>query len=79
MARVRSIPSGELPPDLAGCLRILKTGTVRAVDVAEVNSHPFLNNSGLGLYPSLVTLRERREAATLPKRTWNWRSSPCRS
>ena len=49
-----------LPPDLASCVRLLKTGTVRAVDAAEVNGRAFLNNSGLGVYPSMVTQREKR-------------------
>ena len=49
-----------LPPDLASCVKVLKTGAVRAVDAAEVNGHVFLNNSGLGVYPSMVTQREKR-------------------
>ena len=49
----------KLPLDLAGAVRTLKTGTVRSVDLAEVNGRAFINNSGLGLYASLVTQREK--------------------
>jgi len=43
-----------LPMDLAGAVRTVLTGRVRAVDVGEVNGQVFLNNSSLGLYPQLV-------------------------
>jgi len=56
-----------LPPGLAACIQVLKTGTARAVDAAEVNGHPFLNNSGLGVYPSMVTRREKRRRFGLHK------------
>jgi diacylglycerol kinase family enzyme len=49
----------KLPLDLEGAVRNLKTGSVRAVDLAEVNGRTFVNNSGLGLYPSMVKQRER--------------------
>ena len=32
-----------------------------AVDVGDVNCHIFVNNSGLGLYPAIVRLREKRQ------------------
>lgn len=50
----------KIPLELEAAVANLKTGTVRAVDVAEVNGRIFLNNSGLGLYPAMVTLREKR-------------------
>jgi diacylglycerol kinase family enzyme len=31
------------------------------VDVGEVNGHVFINNSSLGLYPSIVRVREKRQ------------------
>ncbi len=49
----------KLPLDLEGAVRNLRTGAVRAVDLAEVNGRAFVNNSGLGLYPSMVKQRER--------------------
>src|SRR5580704_6995821 len=57
----------KLPLNLAGAVRTLKTGTVRSVDVAEVNGRAFINNSGLGLYASLVTQREKRQRLGQPK------------
>ncbi len=37
----------------------LARGNVQKLDVAEVNSQVFVNNSSIGLYPSLVRERER--------------------
>ena len=47
-----------LPADLSAAARVLANGRVRAVDVAEVNGHFFLNNSSAGLYPRMVERRE---------------------
>jgi len=49
-------------------LELLVTGETRMVDVGEVNGHVFLNNSSLGLYPTLVSQREREEQ--LGKSRW---------
>ena len=49
-----------LPLDLEGAARALLAGRVTRVDAAEVNGRVFVNNSGLGLYPSIVRERERR-------------------
>jgi diacylglycerol kinase family enzyme len=57
----------KLPLDLHACIQILKNGVVHAVDVAEVNGHIFLNNSGLGLYPAMVARREKGRALGQPK------------
>lgn len=43
-----------IPLDLAGAVRTILAGRVRAVDVGEVNGQLFLNNSSLGAYPQLV-------------------------
>jgi len=59
----------KLPLDLDGAVRNLKTGIVRLIDVAEVNGHTFINNSGLGLYPVMVTRREKRRRR-LGERKW---------
>jgi hypothetical protein len=40
---------------------------VRSVDIGEVNGRAFINNSGLGLYASLVTQREKRRHLGQPK------------
>lgn len=47
--------------DLAEAIRTLREGRPRSVDVATVNDRVFLNNSSLGLYPSLVRYREHQE------------------
>src|SRR5437899_12483542 len=56
----------KLPLDLEGAVRNLRTGAVRAVDVAEVNGRAFVNNSGLSLYLSMV--QEREECRRLAPR-----------
>jgi diacylglycerol kinase family enzyme len=49
-----------IPLGLEAALGVLATGMVRRVDVADVNGRPFVNNSALGLYPALVTDRDRQ-------------------
>ncbi|MFN2386979.1 MAG: diacylglycerol kinase family protein [Thermoanaerobaculia bacterium] len=50
-----------IPTDLEGAARILREGPARAVDVGEVNGKIFLNNSSLGLYPTIVRHREEQQ------------------
>jgi diacylglycerol kinase family enzyme len=50
-----------IPLDLDAAIHTLASGRVATVDVAEVNGVTFLNNSGLGLYPVIVQLRELRQ------------------
>ncbi len=50
-----------IPLDLAGAVRTISAGHTAQVDVGEVNGRIFLNNSGLGLYPSMVNQREKRQ------------------
>jgi diacylglycerol kinase family enzyme len=47
-----------LPLDLAGAAARIAAGRIIAVDVGEVNGRIFLNNSSIGLYPSIVKLRD---------------------
>lgn len=51
----------RIPLDLEGAVRTISAGHSVAIDVGEVNGRIFLNNSGLGLYPSLVNQREQRQ------------------
>lgn len=51
----------NIPLDLAGAVRTIGAGHTVEVDVGEVNGRIFLNNSGLGLYPSMVNQREKRQ------------------
>ncbi len=45
--------------DLDGAVADLVRGEVRVVDVGEVNDRVFVNNSALGVYPAMVSVRER--------------------
>jgi diacylglycerol kinase family enzyme len=49
----------NIPMDLAAAAEVVATGRQAQVDAGEVNGRLFLNNSSLGLYPSLVERRDR--------------------
>lgn len=51
----------KLPLDPTEALGVIERGHVQAVDVGEVNGRLFLNNSSLGLYPGIVTRRDRQQ------------------
>jgi YegS/Rv2252/BmrU family lipid kinase len=51
----------KIPFDLEAAAHTIVTGHTIAVDVAEVNNRIFLNNSSLGLYPTIVRERQKRE------------------
>jgi diacylglycerol kinase family enzyme len=64
------LPSGTLnhfardigvPEDPAAAVRIALGGKARAVDVGEVNGRIFINNAGIGLYPTIVRRREKQQ------------------
>jgi diacylglycerol kinase family enzyme len=48
-----------IPVELEAAVRLLAGGTVRALDVGEVNGEIFVNNSVLGFYPPVVRVRDR--------------------
>ena len=48
-----------LPNDLAGAARALTDAELRTIDVGEVNGRVFVNNSVLGVYPTMVAERDR--------------------
>lgn len=48
-----------LPDDMDAAAAGIVGGTERAVDVAEVNGEIFVNNSALGVYPAMVSARDR--------------------
>ena len=56
-----------LPLDLAEAVHVAARGTVRRVDVGQVNGRVFLNNSSIGVYPKVVELRNRWESTGLGK------------
>lgn len=51
-----------IPLDLQEAAHNLLSGYPRKIDVGEVNSRIFLNNSSLGLYPSIVREREKQQS-----------------
>jgi diacylglycerol kinase family enzyme len=50
----------RIPMDLPSAVQVLADGRMRQVDVAEVNGRAFINNCSIGLYPHLVTRRDRQ-------------------
>lgn len=51
----------QIPLDLEGAVQTISAGRTIEVDFAEVNGRIFLNNSSLGLYPSIVREREKKQ------------------
>lgn len=51
----------QIPLEFDQALENLFSGSAVAIDVAEVNERFFLNNSSLGLYPTLVHEREKQQ------------------
>ena len=51
----------HIPLDLGAAVRNVIAGHVIRVDVGEVNDRIFLNNSSLGIYPSIVLDREQQQ------------------
>jgi len=58
----------HIPLDLEGAARTIIAGYSIKVDVGEVNQRIFVNNSSLGLYPSIV--RQREKVQSLGYRKW---------
>jgi YegS/Rv2252/BmrU family lipid kinase len=51
----------KIPLDVEAAARVCLEGHEASVDVGEVNDRIFLNNSSLGLYPSIVRHREKQQ------------------
>ena len=60
----------RIPDDLEGAVRTLAGGRNLRIDAGEVNGRIFINNSSLGLYPSLVHHREQQQMR-LGRSKWN--------
>ena len=56
-----------IPLELEEAIQVILDGVSCRVDVGEVNGRVFLNNSSLGVYPTIVRLRERYQAGGLGK------------
>ncbi len=50
-----------IPLDLGGASQAIISNHIARVDVGEVNGRIFLNNSSIGLYPSIVHRRQQNE------------------
>jgi len=50
----------RIPLKIEEAAALIGSGSVREVDVAEVNGRTFINNSAIGLYPLMVIDRDRR-------------------
>lgn len=57
----------KIPTDIAEAIKIIVAGHVQSIDVGDVNGHIFVNNSSIGLYPSVVKLRESLQRTGLSK------------
>ena len=51
----------KIPSELEAAAQTIVAGHTTDVDVAEVNNRIFVNNSSLGLYPTIVRERQKRE------------------
>jgi len=51
----------HIPLELEAAVETIVDGHIANVDLGEVNGHVFVNNSSLGLYPSIVRERERQQ------------------
>jgi diacylglycerol kinase family enzyme len=58
----------HIPLDVDAAARTIAAGRFRAIDVGEVNGRFFVNNSSLGLYPTVV--REREHEQRLGRSKW---------
>jgi len=56
-----------IPTDLPKAVDTIAGGRVARVDMGRVNDHLFINNSSIGVYPDIVTLREQLRAGGYPK------------
>ena len=51
----------HIPLDLEGAVKTIAAGQAIEIDVGEVNDRIFVNNSSLGLYPSIVRERQKQQ------------------
>lgn len=59
----------NIPQNLPEAVRVIRENRTKLIDVGEVNGQIFINNSSIGLYPSLVHQREKQQR--LGKSKWN--------
>lgn len=61
----------QIPQNIDEAVRIIAEDNRQTIDVGKVNNRIFINNSSIGLYPSLVRRREKRQRLGYGK----WRSA----
>lgn len=49
----------QIPLDMEAAAQVISRGRIEKVDAGEVNGKCFVNNSSLGIYPSIVITRDR--------------------
>jgi len=57
----------HIPLDLMEATQVVARRKTELIDIGEVNGKSFVNNSSLGIYPNIVTDRERRRKMGLNK------------
>lgn len=57
----------DIPASLPEAAQLIAAGTTRAIDLATVNGHGFVNNASVGLYPLMVRHRDAVARGRLPK------------
>jgi YegS/Rv2252/BmrU family lipid kinase len=63
-----------IPADLENAVKTIVAGHAKSIDVGQVNGQIFVNNSSLGLYPSIVKMREglqKKGARKWPAAFWS--------
>ncbi len=50
-----------IPQDISEAVETIATGTVKVIDLAEINGRTFINNSSIGLYPRIVLRRDAQQ------------------
>lgn len=59
----------KIPQDLTEAVRAIAENHTREIDLGSVNEQIFINNSSIGLYPSIVRQREKQQR--LGKSKWS--------
>jgi YegS/Rv2252/BmrU family lipid kinase len=57
----------RIPLDIEEAVQTIMAGNVQKIDVGQVNEYFFINNSSLGLYPSIVREREKTQRLGIGK------------
>jgi YegS/Rv2252/BmrU family lipid kinase len=50
-----------IPQDLSEAVKTIVDGSIKLIDIAEVNGRTFINNSSIGLYPRIVLRRVEQQ------------------